>query len=141
VTGSENDTIATPMTAPVVWLFDVDGTLIATDGAASRTPYVFIPLGGSRVARLRNYSNLIVTMFISGVWHGAGTNFIVWGLWHGMLLTGNRSWRDVRGAHQPSTTGRVIGWALTFTSVNLGWAFFCMDLPTARFFFYRLFIG
>ncbi len=103
--------------------------------------YVFIPLGGSRVARLRNYSNLIVTMFISGVWHGAGTNFIVWGLWHGMLLTGNRVWRDLRGARQVSTVGRLIGWAITFTTVNLGWAFFCMDLPTARFFFQRLLIG
>ncbi|MDO8431582.1 MAG: MBOAT family O-acyltransferase [Candidatus Binatus sp.] len=103
--------------------------------------YVFIPLGGSRVARLRNYSNLIVTMFISGVWHGAGTNFIVWGLWHGMLLTGNRIWRDVRGARQVSTAGRVMGWAITFTTVNLGWAFFCMDLATARFFFRRLLIG
>jgi alginate O-acetyltransferase complex protein AlgI len=103
--------------------------------------YVFIPLGGSRVARLRNYSNLIVTMFISGVWHGAGTNFIVWGLWHGMLLTGNRIWRDVRGPHEVSTAGKLTGWTLTFISVNLGWAFFCMDLPTARFFFQRLFLG
>jgi alginate O-acetyltransferase complex protein AlgI len=103
--------------------------------------YVFIPLGGSRVSRLRNYSNLIVTMFVSGAWHGAGTNFIVWGLWHGMLLTGNRIWRDVRGTREVSTAGMVMGWALTFTSVNLGWAFFCMDLPTARFFFQRLLIG
>ncbi len=103
--------------------------------------YVFIPLGGSRVSRLRNYSNLIVTMFVSGAWHGAGTNFIVWGLWHGMLLTGNRIWRDLRGEREVSTAGTVMGWALTFTSVNLGWAFFCMDLPTARFFFQRLLIG
>ncbi len=56
--------------------------------------YVFIPLGGSRVAPFRIYSNLIVTMFVSGVWHGAGTNFVVWGLWHGMMLAAHRAWRD-----------------------------------------------
>ncbi|MFZ0681150.1 MBOAT family O-acyltransferase [Candidatus Binatus sp.] len=103
--------------------------------------YVFIPLGGSRVTRLRNYSNLIVTMLVSGVWHGAGTNFVVWGLWHGMLLTGHRIWRDIRGRREPSTAGLVIGGVFTFVMVNLGWAFFCMDLPTARLFLTRMFLG
>src|ERR1700730_2088221 len=103
--------------------------------------YVFVPLGGSRVTRLRNYSNLIVTMLVSGAWHGAGTNFVVWGLWHGVLLTGHRMWRDIRGPREPSTAGLVIGGVFTFVMVNLGWAFFCMDLPTARLFLTRMFIG
>jgi alginate O-acetyltransferase complex protein AlgI len=103
--------------------------------------YVFIPLGGSRVAPTRIYANLIVTMFVSGVWHGAGTNFVVWGLWHGMLLTGHRIWRTIMG--EPSTTAPalIFGCLVTFVMVNLGWAFFCMDIATARFFLERLFIG
>lgn len=103
--------------------------------------YVFIPLGGSRVTRLRNYSNLIVTMLVSGVWHGAGTNFVVWGLWHGMLLSGHRVWRDIRGPREPSTVGLICGGLFTFVMVNLGWAFFCMDLQTARLFLTRMFLG
>jgi len=103
--------------------------------------YVFIPLGGSRAARLRIYANLLATMLVSGVWHGAGTNFAVWGLWHGMLLTGHRIWRDLRPDRAPTVGRQVFGGVLTFVLVNIGWAFFCMDLPTARFFFLRLFIG
>lgn len=103
--------------------------------------YVFIPLGGSRGARLSIYTNLMATMLVSGVWHGAGTNFVVWGLWHGILLTGHRIWRDARGDRIPTFAGQVAGGVLTFVLVNLGWAFFCMDMPTARLFFLRLFAG
>jgi len=109
--------------------------------------YVFIPLGGSRVAsRPRVYVNVLITMFLSGLWHGAGLNFVVWGLWHGMLLSVHRLWTNWRsipqgGTAPPTIGGKFFGWALTFVMVNLGWAFFCMDLPTATFFFRRLFGG
>lgn len=106
--------------------------------------YVFIPLGGSRIAsRPRIYVNVLITMFLSGLWHGAGLNFIVWGLWHGMLLSVHRLWTNWRGvsATPPSTAGKLFGWGITFVMANLGWAFFCMDLPTATFFFRRLFLG
>src|SRR5215475_12003216 len=56
--------------------------------------YVFIPLGGSRKNPPRVYLNVLITMFLSGLWHGAGLNFIVWGLWHGLLLAGHRFWRQ-----------------------------------------------
>lgn len=106
------------------------------------TDYVFIPLGGSRVARVRIYSNLIVTMFVSGVWHGAGVNFVVWGLWHGVMLTGHRVWREWRGAAvEGRPAGRVLATVVTFVLVNLGWAFFCMDIPTATIFFRKMFLG
>ncbi len=70
-------------------------------------------------------------------------NFIVWGLWHGAMLCGHRLWSQWRGPlTQPDPLPlRLLAWALTFTLVNLGWAFFCMDIHTALFFFYRLFIG
>jgi len=126
--------------------------------------YVFIPLGGSRKNPPRVYLNVLITMFLSGLWHGAGLNFIVWGLWHGLLLAGHRLWRNWReslvvrdavGTPRPTTEANEVGRGvptaplvlkiasglLTFILVNLGWAFFCMDLPTALFFFRRLFIG
>jgi D-alanyl-lipoteichoic acid acyltransferase DltB (MBOAT superfamily) len=46
--------------------------------------YVYIPLGGSRKGKIRKYWNIMVTMFISGLWHGAGWNFIIWGILHGV---------------------------------------------------------
>ena len=102
--------------------------------------YVFIPLGGSRGTRPRVYLNVLITMFLSGLWHGAGLNFLVWGLWHGLLLVIHRFWCRWRGERNTGAS-RSIAWALTFASVNLGWAFFCMDIPTALFFFRRLFFG
>jgi alginate O-acetyltransferase complex protein AlgI len=107
------------------------------------TDYVYIPLGGSRRAPVHVYANLLTTMLVSGIWHGAGMNFVVWGLWHGALLAIHRLWSRWRGPREgaPSPAGQALSWALTFVMVNLGWAFFCMDLPTARFFFRRLFLG
>ena len=103
------------------------------------TDYLFIPLGGSRRTTPRVYLNVLVTMGISGLWHGAGLNFVVWGLWHGMLLVGLRVWRSIRGpVANPSRLAIAGSWALTFVMVQIGWAFFCMDLPTALFFFRRL---
>ena len=71
--------------------------------------YVFIPLGGSRCKPPRVLVNLLLTMFLSGLWHGAGLNFIVWGLWHGMLLAVHRTWSRWRGPRTtpPSTFGTL----------------------------------
>jgi alginate O-acetyltransferase complex protein AlgI len=103
--------------------------------------YVFIPLGGSRVPIPRVYGNVLATMLISGLWHGAANRFVVWGLWHGVLLCIHRAWRGWRGAPSPSRPLRWASTALTFAAVNAGWAFFCMDLSTARIFFRRLLLG
>jgi alginate O-acetyltransferase complex protein AlgI len=103
--------------------------------------YVFIPLGGSRVRVPRIYANLLVTMLVSGIWHGAGVNFIVWGLLHGIMLAAHRWWRGVRGDAVPTPPGRIAAGVLTFVCVNLAWAFFCMDVKTALFFLKRLFVG
>jgi alginate O-acetyltransferase complex protein AlgI len=107
--------------------------------------YVFIPLGGSRGTTLAVYRNVVIVMLVSGVWHGAGLNFIVWGAWHGILLVIHRLWskRQPKSnlASPTSSSPKFIGWFLTYVSVNLGWAFFAMDLDTALFFFKRLIIG
>ncbi len=83
-------------------------------------------------------------MLVSGLWHGAGLNFLVWGAWHGGLLVTHRAWTERRHGHergQPSAIGQLAAWGLTFASVTIGWAFFAMDLPTAMFYFQRLLAG
>ncbi len=104
------------------------------------TDYVFIPLGGSRVPQPRLLANLFITMLVSGLWHGAGLNFLIWGAWHGVLLCGHRLWTTWRGTRDKSSSplGYGVSCATTFAAVNIGWAFFAMDLPTASLFFRRL---
>src|SRR5690606_17093822 len=55
--------------------------------------YLYIPLGGSRGSKLRTYINLIIVFFITGLWHGASWNFVVWGLFHGAFLLIERSFK------------------------------------------------
>jgi alginate O-acetyltransferase complex protein AlgI len=99
--------------------------------------YVYIPLGGSRRGEWRSSLNLIVAFTVSGIWHGAAYNFVAWGLWHGLLLVGHRQWRQ----RLPNLAARVpnlVAMAFTFVTVNLGWAFFCMDMRRALVAFSRL---
>ncbi len=106
------------------------------------TDYVFVPLGGSRSGLPRVCGNVLVTFLVSGLWHGAGWNFLAWGAWHGFLLIVHRVWKVFRGNDSPpSAVGSVAAWALTFVCVQIGWAFFAMDLPTAGLFFRRLVFG
>jgi alginate O-acetyltransferase complex protein AlgI len=94
--------------------------------------YVYIPLGGSRLGERRTAVNLIVAFTISGIWHGAAYNFVVWGLWHGLLLAGHRVWRT-RFPRAAAAMPNAVAIACTFLAVNVGWAFFCMDMPRAVF--------
>lgn len=105
--------------------------------------YVFIPLGGSRGTTAFVCKNIMVVMLVSGVWHGAGLNFVVWGAWHGAMLVIHRLWAGKRSERQSSSSafGTFAAWLLTYLGVNLGWAFFAMDLETAIFYFRRLLLG
>lgn len=58
------------------------------------TKYVYIPLGGNRKGQGRMYFNLLIVFFLSGLWHGAGWNFIVWGMLHGILYVATRFWQN-----------------------------------------------
>jgi alginate O-acetyltransferase complex protein AlgI len=92
--------------------------------------YVYIPLGGSRRGEKRTAFNLLVAFALSGIWHGAAYNFAAWGVWHGCLLVGHRyTSRTFPGVVNRIPSAVAVG--LTFISVNLGWAFFCMDLRRA----------
>jgi D-alanyl-lipoteichoic acid acyltransferase DltB (MBOAT superfamily) len=88
--------------------------------------YLYIPLGGNRRGPARTYLNLLITMFLGGLWHGAKWTFVLWGLWHGLglithrLLVG-RKLKNLKSAWKP------IGWFLTLIFVCYGWLFFRAD--------------
>ncbi len=106
--------------------------------------YVFRPLGGSRGNKLFVCKNIMIVMLVSGLWHGAGLNFVIWGAWHGFLLASHRLWKDsilAKKIDQKLPYCNIFYWLLTYTLVNFGWAFFAMDINTATFFLKRVFWG
>lgn len=84
--------------------------------------YVYIPLGGNRVGRMRNYFNLFVTFVVSGIWHGANWTFFCWGSLHGLLLCMEKAF----GIGKQKYTGlrKFCHWAVTFVLVCLAWILF-----------------
>ena len=94
--------------------------------------YLYIPLGGSWKGQGRRFINILVTMFLGGLWHGAGWTFIVWGSFHGLLLVLNHMWLFLRKQGVVPRLPTAVAWGLTFLSVVIGWVFFRSDnLPTA----------
>jgi len=93
--------------------------------------YLYIPLGGNRLGEQRRYVNLLVTMLLGGLWHGAGWNFLIWGGLHGAYLAINHLWHGWRNdASQSSVSVPVaralttLSWAVTFLAVVIAWVFF-----------------
>jgi len=84
--------------------------------------YVYVPLGGNRRGPWRRYVNLMATMLLGGLWHGAGWTFVAWGALHGLYLVINHLWRSAG-----LRCGRVPGWMLTFAGVVIAWVFFRAD--------------
>lgn len=84
--------------------------------------YVYIPLGGNRVSRCRNYLNLMATFTLSGLWHGANWTFLFWGMFHGGLLCIEK--RLGIGGHDYRGMSRLLHCLLTFVLVSLGWVLF-----------------
>lgn len=97
--------------------------------------YLYIALGGNRHGTLRRYANLMTTMVLGGLWHGAGWNFVIWGALHGAYLMVNHAWLGVARRIGFPTDARV--WtlasvAVTFGAVCVAWVFFrATDLPQA----------
>src|SRR5580698_7168831 len=81
--------------------------------------YLYIPLGGNRLGEIRRYLNLLVTMLLGGLWHGAGWNFLIWGGLHGFYLCINHLWQAWRGARasESGLFAKGISWAITFAAV------------------------
>jgi D-alanyl-lipoteichoic acid acyltransferase DltB (MBOAT superfamily) len=105
--------------------------------------YLYVPLGGNRGGTWRTYRNLMLTMVLGGLWHGASWTFVIWGTLHGGALAVNRMWqrsrrsKDARGADTragkraapapapaPITFGRVVSIFATFHFVCFAWIFF-----------------
>lgn len=86
------------------------------------TKYLYIPLGGSRAGKFRSYVNILIVFLVSGIWHGAGWTFILWGVLHGVGVAVNRWWKR-SGFAMP----RWMGIALTFFIVNVLWVLFRAD--------------
>jgi alginate O-acetyltransferase complex protein AlgI len=86
--------------------------------------YLYIPLGGSRHGVTRTYFNLVIVMFLGGLWHGAAWSFAVWGLWHGLGLVIERTWIDSRFMTTTNWFVRAVRIFVVFNFVTLGWLFF-----------------
>jgi alginate O-acetyltransferase complex protein AlgI len=92
--------------------------------------YLFIPLGGSRGSKWQTTRNLLITMTLGGLWHGASWTFIVWGVLHGFFLIGHRAFRDFckprprLDAALQSPPGTIFRVVATFLCVCVGWVFF-----------------
>jgi len=86
--------------------------------------YLYIPLGGNRHGQWMTYRNLMLTMLLGGLWHGASWNFVVWGGFHGLLLSVERLFRGNRKLEEDWTWLYPFQAMLTFALVLIGWVFF-----------------
>ena len=99
--------------------------------------YLYISLGGNRKGKIRQYINLMITMLLGGLWHGASFNFVIWGGFHGILLIIDKIWKQicpklssVQSKHDPKKPSKFIsfiGGIVTFHIVCLAWIFFRCD--------------
>lgn len=84
--------------------------------------YLYIPLGGNRYGMPAEIRNLMITMLLGGLWHGAGWTFVIWGGLHGCFLILNHLWRKTG-----ILLNMYICWIVTFIAVVTGWVFFRAD--------------
>ncbi len=94
--------------------------------------YLYIPLGGNRKGQIRTYVNLLVTMLLGGLWHGAAVRFILWGAIHGVALALHKLYMQIFGAlgwrrKEPFKIQRFLGQIITFHLVCFAWIFFRAD--------------
>lgn len=104
------------------------------------TTYVYIPLGGNRKGRGRMYVNLLIVFLLSGFWHGAGWNFIVWGMLHGLLYVMTRWWQERHKDKMTKVSGKFRNLIVTqvskiclFLYVSIAWVYFrAQDIAQAN---------
>jgi D-alanyl-lipoteichoic acid acyltransferase DltB (MBOAT superfamily) len=103
--------------------------------------YLYISLGGNRKGKIRTYFNLMITMLLGGLWHGASLRFIIWGGLHGIGLVINKIWTSVfKSPAKMSWPGRMIRVFLTFQFVNFCWLFFrSTDMVTIKIMLKQIF--
>jgi D-alanyl-lipoteichoic acid acyltransferase DltB (MBOAT superfamily) len=95
--------------------------------------YLYVALGGNRLGKVRRYLNLMITMLLGGLWHGASWTFVVWGGLHGLFLVLNHGWRylvtrwrggDESMSRRSSWMARTLAAGLTMLCVIIAWVFF-----------------
>jgi len=94
--------------------------------------YLYFPLGGNRKGKARRYANLMITMLLGGLWHGAGWTFALWGGLHGGYLILNHAWHHVRrllghDLEKSTVWGRTLARGITFLAIVVGWVYFRAD--------------
>lgn len=113
------------------------------------TKYVYIPLGGNRKGRLRTYENIFTVFLLSGIWHGNGLTFVVWGMMHGILSIITRIVKNKKKASGEkaqskavSVCKRIFGTIFTYAYVTAAWVFFRAEkISDALLLFKRMAVG
>lgn len=99
--------------------------------------YVYIPLGGSRVSKLKIYRNLFIVWFLTGMWHGASWTFIIWGLYFGIFIALEKAFLEKLLAKVP----RVFRHIYLLLIVMIGWVFFRCDNIVEAFKYLKIMFG
>lgn len=103
--------------------------------------YVYIPLGGNHVSKLRNYTNLLVTFLLSGLWHGANWTYVIWGGVHGFARIVEKIFNFDK-KREDKKIFKIFKWALVFAFCNIAWVFFRADsFADALTVFYRVVVS
>ncbi len=100
--------------------------------------YLYVPLGGNRGGSFKTYRNLLLTMVLGGLWHGANWTFILWGIWHGGLMALERS---LGSKSRASVWPAAIAWPLTMILVMIGWVMFRAPTVTQGLGIYQGMLG
>jgi alginate O-acetyltransferase complex protein AlgI len=106
--------------------------------------YLYIPLGGNRKGESRRYLNLMLTMLLGGLWHGAGWTFVIWGGLHGFYLMVNHLWLELKHRLNWNIESKgftIASAVLTFLLVVLGWVFFRAENTDAAIHMIRGMLG
>ena len=103
--------------------------------------YLYISLGGNRKGKIRTYFNLMITMLLGGLWHGASLKFVIWGGLHGIGLVINKLWNSIFKSHlRPTWIGRLFAVFITFQFVSFCWIFFrAQDLENVKIMLKQIF--
>jgi len=107
--------------------------------------YLYISLGGNRKGRVRTYINLLLTMVLGGLWHGAAVRFVLWGALHGVALALHKMWMAIipwakADGKDMNIVSRLVGFLVTFNLVCLGWLLFRADsMQTVHVMLYQIF--
>lgn len=99
--------------------------------------YVYIPLGGNRKGRGRQIFNIFIVWMLTGIWHGAGYNFVLWGLWFALFLILEKVFLEKILSALPKLVGRIYTWLV----VIFGWVLFALDTPSQSFLYIRALLG